>query len=187
MKYRCYGVNGKSYDKYGGIGVTVCDEWKNDFEQFKKWSEKNGYNDIMHLDKDELCEKYNIEPKIYSPDTCQWIMQHKNNIIENQLNNIDTEMKIVKEYQDGLSIKTLADKYYNGKGKSHSAPTKYIEELLKRYGVFKSKSNKTPIPDEVIREILKVEKVTETLKKYSISRSKWYRAKRRYQQRNHTE
>lgn len=36
MKRRCYNKNEKSYKDYGGRGITVCDEWKNSFEQFYK-------------------------------------------------------------------------------------------------------------------------------------------------------
>ena len=187
MKERCYGINSKSYHKYGGIGITVCSEWKDSFESFLKWSMKNGYNKTMHLDKDELCELYQIEPKIYSPKTCQWIMQHKNNIIENQLHTNDKEMEIVELYVSGSTITELSKIYYIGIGISQSAPTKYIEELLRRYGVYKPRLNKSKISNETIVEILNsTESISNNLTKHKISKSKWYRAIKKYKQRNHT-
>jgi hypothetical protein len=36
MKDRCSNPNNKRYDLYGERGITVCDEWKNSFEQFYK-------------------------------------------------------------------------------------------------------------------------------------------------------
>jgi len=34
MRARCYKPSTKSYRYYGGRGISVCDEWLNDFEQF---------------------------------------------------------------------------------------------------------------------------------------------------------
>ena len=34
MKQRCFDENIKNYEIYGGRGITVCDEWKHDFQSF---------------------------------------------------------------------------------------------------------------------------------------------------------
>jgi hypothetical protein len=34
MKYRCYNPNKKDYRLYGARGITVCERWKNSFENF---------------------------------------------------------------------------------------------------------------------------------------------------------
>lgn len=34
MKTRCYRKQGKSYPRYGGRGIHVCDEWRDDFAAF---------------------------------------------------------------------------------------------------------------------------------------------------------
>lgn len=34
MKQRCLNPNNKSFKNYGGRGITICDEWKNDFQAF---------------------------------------------------------------------------------------------------------------------------------------------------------
>jgi len=34
MKQRCFNLNHKYYSNYGGRGITVCDRWKNSFENF---------------------------------------------------------------------------------------------------------------------------------------------------------
>ena len=34
MKQRCNNPNNINYDKYGGRGITVCDEWLHDFKAF---------------------------------------------------------------------------------------------------------------------------------------------------------
>ena len=33
----------KYYKDYGGRGIIVCDEWKNDYSKFKEWALANGY------------------------------------------------------------------------------------------------------------------------------------------------
>jgi len=34
IKGRCYNINDKRFSDYGGRGITVCEEWKNDFLAF---------------------------------------------------------------------------------------------------------------------------------------------------------
>lgn len=34
MIARCYRTQGKTYHRYGGRGITVCDRWRNSFQAF---------------------------------------------------------------------------------------------------------------------------------------------------------
>ena len=72
MKERCYKPNTKHYDRYGGRGVTICDEWKDDYLSFRKWSIDNGWKVGLEIDKDISGSK------IYSPDTCKWVTHLEN-------------------------------------------------------------------------------------------------------------
>lgn len=45
IKYRCYSETCKSYKNYGGRGIVMCDEWKNDFKAFHDWAIVNGYKE----------------------------------------------------------------------------------------------------------------------------------------------
>lgn len=45
IKYRCYNKNSKSFCNYGGRGISMCDDWKNDFSTFYKWALENGYKE----------------------------------------------------------------------------------------------------------------------------------------------
>lgn len=78
MMSRCYNTKHSEYKWYGAVGITVCDEWKNNPEAFVQWSIANGWFKGGHIDKDILSDQLGIHPHIYSPQTCQWINAKKN-------------------------------------------------------------------------------------------------------------
>lgn len=78
MKYRCGNNKNPAYKWYGEKGVSVCKEWNGSYTKFREWSLKNGYREDLVLDKDILCERNNVIPKIYSPDTCMWVTASEN-------------------------------------------------------------------------------------------------------------
>lgn len=54
--------------------VKLCNEWIY-FSNFKRWFDDNAqyYHKGWALDKDLICKTYNINPKIYCPDTCLFL------------------------------------------------------------------------------------------------------------------
>ena len=66
MKRRCYNPKNKRYDRYGGRGIEVCKEWKDDFQTFYEWAISNGYKDNLSI------ERNNIDGN-YCPENCRWI------------------------------------------------------------------------------------------------------------------
>lgn len=68
MLTRCFNPNEECYKYYGGRGITVCDEWREDFATFRDWAMKNGYADDLTIERVRVNESYR-------PDNCTWIPQ----------------------------------------------------------------------------------------------------------------
>lgn len=82
MLNRCYLKTNKRFKHYGGAGVSVCDEWKNDYQKFLDWSLANGWAPNLSLDKDiKYIEKHPEAKtgKLYSPEYCQYVTTEVNN------------------------------------------------------------------------------------------------------------
>ena len=68
MKARCKGSTSHNKKYYTDKGITVCDEWVNDFPAFKAWALQNGYDDTLSIDRKD-------NNSGYSESNCRWATQ----------------------------------------------------------------------------------------------------------------
>jgi len=70
MKKRCYNSKFHAYHRYGGRGINVCIEWKNDFIKFRDWALINGYQNNLTIDRID-------NDGNYEPNNCQWLTRSR--------------------------------------------------------------------------------------------------------------
>lgn len=113
MIKRCELKTHKEYKDYGGRGIKVCTEWRNDFQKFYDWSLNNGYKNGLTIDRIDVNGDY-------CPENCRWITLPKQ--MTNKRNNIILEYNgkilTLKEWsmQENVSVPygTLLRRYHKG-------------------------------------------------------------------------
>ena len=109
MKSRCFNSNEHCYKNYGGIGITVCSEWKNNFEAFYDWAISNGYKDGLSIERKDVDGDY-------CPENCEWIefkkqARNKRNTLYIEINGETKRLKEWCEIYDA-NYKTVYQRIY---------------------------------------------------------------------------
>lgn len=126
MKARCFNPKNKRYSEYGGRGITVCAEWKDDFQAFFDWAIWNGYSDSLTLDRREVNGNY-------EPLNCRWAtgMEQGENRQNTKLITIDGETHHQEEWAriKGLSSSLIIHRIKRGMTPEEAITT----PLMRRY------------------------------------------------------
>ena len=101
MKQRTSNPNNKKYKDYGGRGIKVCDEWKNDFAAFRDWAIANGYEKGKSIDRID-------NDSGYKPDNCRWVTQRvqMNNTRRTRFLTVGGVTRTITDWSKELGIST---------------------------------------------------------------------------------
>ena len=122
MNSRCYDSKDNHYSRYGGRGISICKEWKDDFRTFYDWGMNNGYSEGLEIDRID-------NDGNYEPSNCRWVTRKEN------ANNRSTTIKIpfkgylksVTEWSEVLGIDPTKMYYLHDK---KNIPYETIIEVL---------------------------------------------------------
>ncbi len=106
MKRRCYCENDNEFHNYGARGITVCDEWRDDFNAFYEWAMANGYSGKKANNDNFLSlDRINVNGN-YEPINCRWatIKQQALNKRNNCHVNLNGEVVTIKEASEILNL-----------------------------------------------------------------------------------
>ena len=111
MKRRCYNTNDIAYKDYGGRGISICEEWKQDYQAFRNWALDSGYSNEKSIDRINNSGNY-------EPDNCRWVVSdvQANNRRSNRVYTVDGETHTLTEWANirGINPKTLFTRIYSG-------------------------------------------------------------------------
>ena len=99
MRRRCCDPKRVGYDRYGGRGIKVCEEWDKDYSVFREWAYANGYQDDLTIDRID----FNGD---YCPENCRWITrtEQTRNTSYNRYEEMDGVVKSVAEWMDDYHV-----------------------------------------------------------------------------------
>ena len=109
MKQRCHNPSHKQYSDYGGRGIFVCDEWRENFINF--------YNDMGDKPHGTSLDRIDNN-KGYYKENCRWAtndIQHRNQRT-NVMITIDDRTQCLQDWsiETGTCRSTLNSRYRRG-------------------------------------------------------------------------
>lgn len=128
---RCTCETDEHYKRYGGRGITICDEWKNSFLAFEEWAYKTGYDENA---PSGFCTIDRIDNSLgYSPENCRWVgrSEQQNNRRVNHLLTVNGETHTISEWSR-ISGKTFGQ-IYNRLRRGWDAESAIFTPIDRRY------------------------------------------------------
>lgn len=98
MRERCNNFNHYVYNRYGGRGISVCQEWQDSFEAFCEWANLSGYRHGLTLDRKD-------NDGNYCPENCRWATMKEQQ--RNRSTNRTHEGKCISEWAEIVGIDRL--------------------------------------------------------------------------------
>lgn len=111
MKQRCFYKKSHKYESYGGRGITICQEWREDFINFYNWANSHGYKDDLTLDRID-------NDGNYEPQNCRWatIEQQSENKRPRKSKYFNFERRNFSQFakENGIKRSTLINRLNRG-------------------------------------------------------------------------
>lgn len=111
IRKRCLCEKELNYKNYGGRGITICQEWQEDFSNFYAWAMDNGYDDELTIDRIDVNGNY-------EPSNCRWIThkEQSNNTRRNHFVSYNGVSKTIAQWAEitGINRSTIWDRLDNG-------------------------------------------------------------------------
>lgn len=109
MKRRCFDRKDLNFKHYGGRGITICDEWRDNYFSFRRWAMENGYRDDLSIDRVDVNGNY-------EPSNCRWATDKEQANNKRPYSELETRKKWGEQWEiDGV--------------------TKYAKEWCEEYGL----------------------------------------------------
>lgn len=126
MKARCYNENNKSFMDYGGRGITICDEWINDYEAFYNWAISNSWESGLTIDRIDVDGNY-------EPSNCRWtdnFTQAKNRRPQYNKNGLTGVALVDGKYTSTITYnkEKIYLGYFDTKEQAYNARLEFIEK-----------------------------------------------------------
>ena len=103
MVRRCTNPKSKDWDRYGGRGISVCEEWM-DIRAFAAWAMSSGYKENLTIERIDFNGNYNSE-------NCSWIPNERqsHNTSRNKFLTFQGETHHVMEWSrmTGIHFQTI--------------------------------------------------------------------------------
>ena len=121
MKSRCYNKNNCAYERYGGRGIKICEEWLDPFI-FYTWAINNNYTHGKQIDRMD-------NNGDYEPNNCRWATpkEQSNNRRSNRYIFWRGKTKTMAEWAVylGISYHALRSRVYKGWTITRAFSTKF--------------------------------------------------------------
>lgn len=115
MLRRCYNPNTTGWERYGGRGIRVCDEW-HDYTTFRDWAVENGYDGNADYGECTI-DRIDVNGD-YEPDNCRWadLRTQGNNTRYNRVITVDGVSMSLAEWsrKSGISQSTIRSRLKSG-------------------------------------------------------------------------
>lgn len=158
MLDRCYNGSYRSYERYGGRGITVCKEWHN-YQNFAEWYFIN-YVDGCELDKDLK----NPGSMQYNPENCVFVPHEINSLLVSN-NAVRGEYPVGTHYHK--AAKKFRAQCHCGGGQVVIGDFDSPERAFMEYASFKENRIKT-LSQKYFDKGLICKDVYETLQSWSV-------------------